>query len=982
MSLFRFILIEDDGTEHVVSDPKGWEDISVNITRHKLWHGVFFDYAIEGLIFYGGGAQLIMTEYHSRGIDGRMSLKIYYQCSDGETYDLFYFGRLSFDRYADSCGDECSVTIGLEDKNDVALIKNNYEQNININSLTSLDESTALNAYLYMNFNIEIPGRGIPITSAAHNDTDQSFDLLTFPQWGTIAGPGQTGTLQGATMPIFGNVTLAEFENTLINSAPYYDTGIVYNSGSSSKGTPPFFTIINNLQLKCNPAEVQLTIRVKGNLHDITNASRVVGMGFAIRVGKDPSNTVQVHSSSLFSYSTGVTDVTTPFDLTVGVTLTLQTGDNVYIFDILNYQKLSGAVLQFLILTYDTDCTIELTGLSECEPTLSKVYMVNEACSRITESITNGNIRFYSTFFGRKNSQPYALSQDTCAGLMSITNGLNIRRRLLINNTQPGFFLSLKKIFDDLRGIWNIGLGIETDIFRPTYNFLRLEDYRYFYRQEVGLIFNFATKINRSVDTSRVFNRMKTGYNKWQAGQNTGLYELMTSRNYNIPLNALSNELNTTTDLIGGSYTVEITRRQDVNTSDWQYDNDLFGFCVIPDSLEPTNYFVETFSTGSVTDVENVSDPTSCYNHRISPVRNAMRWFNVAMQGIRNLDANSKMIFTSADGNYIAKFGFNNCNIAAQPIAENKSIKLEDFDNIQDAKPLLFPELLTFTHPINYNTFVKIKNEPYLKYKKVLVKCNDSYTSGWIDTIKYSIKGMAEISVIPENNSQLPTPPPAETCEVSIVEGSIVTVDYNSVTGVWEVDFTEVVAGAAFWDVIVSEGSTPGSSTGTIFSFLTPTHPFQIFGISPGTWSLLITPYCEDSAGVNYATYTTELEGEEILIELSAVLTDSPSSNRLVLTANSNVVTDHNITFDWGHCVINTSIPSEYCVSYPGSGIPLPTNNFILANGTDTNTQNSAQVTPGESFGTITKIVLFNVVGISTANISKEIGQTWTLEFM
>lgn len=981
MSEWRFILINSEGEETQVDDPRGWEDVTVNIDRDSNWHGIFFGYSFSKLEFYGEGAMLLKEEYEANGVDGQMNLRLEFQCSEEGLYDTFYEGKLAFDQYSDTCGSECMVSVGLEDTGDVMLMRNNYEQKVNLNSNIAFDEVTTLADYDGLNFDLEVPSRGIPIRSDGSNNAKQSFDLLEFPGLSGLANAGITGTQIGATLPIFSVNTNSEIQITNINSIPYYDNTIRFNNGEDgSVGTPPFIDFSKNTTLKCVPSDFNFSYRIKGRLQDITNATRLVDVNFYIGVGPDPANVVfTVDAQLMLTYDAG-TPVMNEYDISGSGIANVQPGDKVYVFIRISYQKLSTAVLQFLIMEFDEETEIEFHAISYCESTTTKSCFINEAISRTIEAITNDKIRFYSTYFGRIDSQPYALLAQTCAGLFAVSNGLNVRRRLLQDNSQPGFFVTLKSLFEELKAIWNIGLTIDPDLNRAGFNRLRFEDWRYFYQEDVGIIFNYPEKITRTIDNERLYNRIAVGYNKWTAEQYSGLDEFMTKRSYRININAISKELEANSDIITAPYTIEITRRLDTGTDDWQYDNDIFGFCL---KYSGGQYSVETFADAAYA-VEHVNDPNSCYNGRISPERNAMRWFNYIMQGLRNIDNNSKLIFTSGEANYIAKFGLNNCNIEGQPIAENDSISIASFDDQTEALPITFPETLTFDHPLNYNLFKQIKNDPTLKFKSINVRCNGTDNYAWIKSISYRPnEGMATIVAIPKNTVQLPPVVPPEACAATIVDGSVTMDNFDWEAGTADIDFTEGGAGGTLWSYIITEGSTPGAGTG--FSGTTTAHPFTVSGITPGTWSVFIVPYCsETEVGQNYGAGTFEMPAPPFAIELSAVLTTGLQPfNKLKLTAKSvgNVPAPAGFTFNWGQCVYNTSTHSEACRAFPSSILPSPTNTFTFNTGDTEITQDSVTNVAGADFGYITKIVLFNLSGITSADITKAAGQGWTLDY-
>lgn len=982
MSLWQFILINDEGDLTEIENPRGWDTGQVRITRNPEWYGIFFGYLFDTLEFHGEGAGVIKEEYDTKGLKGSLRLRINFYCSEGESWDIFYEGRIAFPRYRDLCGDLCVVTVGLEENNDVMLLRNNYEQSVDLNSNIAFDQTTVLTDYAGLNHSLTIPGRGIPLKTQGTNTEPHSFNLLDFPTWRNIYPNGATGSESGGFLPIFDTTNYAEFQNTTLPSGAYYDTTIVFNAGTNSVAPPPLVTIVYNSTLKCQPQDVTLQYRIKGRLIDNSNATRSVGAAVNVFVGPNPANVIAYNSNPLVSYEAG-TFLTTEFDASLLGPINLNAGDNLYLYIQIGYVKLSSAAIQQLIVEFDIETSVLLTGLSICEDSQASVYLINEATSRVTESITNGTVRFYSTYFGRTDSQPYALAADTCGGLFAIVNGINLRRRLLNDGSQPSCFINLRGIFESLRSMWNVGAGIEPDINRPGFNRLRFEDWRFFFQEEVGLVFNLPTRIERRVNPARAYSRFQTGYTKWENEQYSGLNEFMTEREYRNGVNAVDTLLDRRCAWILASYTAEIARRQDTGSEDYRYDNDMFGFCLFRDEELQVEQMQDAAS-----DVQNISDPDTCYNGRVSPARMAMRWFNCFMQALKQLQGTDKMIFTKGTGNYIAQFILDNCEIAATPIRENQDVDYFDFADTTHAKPPVFPEDLVFDHPLNYNVFKRIKDDPTLKYKSILINCNGTYKSAWFADINYSMSlGMATITAWPKNDTQVPEPPPPQVCEATIAPGSVTMDNWDYSTQEVEVDFTEGTAGATFWYYIITQGPNPGAGTG--FSGTTTMHPFTVAGITPGQWSVMIVPYCgPEDVGQNYDTGTFEFEAPPLNIELSAILTEglgnNNSGNRLDLTVATvgAVPAAIGFSFNWGHCVTNNTIPSQSCKSYPGSLIPTPTNTLNFSAGQITVTQRGQLVTPAASFGTINKIVIFNMTGITAAQITKAAGQTWILEFM
>lgn len=965
MSQWKFILIDRNGLRTEVPEPLNWADPEITVSRENEnnWHGIFFDYGVEKLQFDGLGASLLKAEYETYRVNGDMHLDILFKCSEDNLYDVFCEGfRIAFDEYSSICGDECMVSVGVQDSNDIMLFKNNFDQPVDLENDKAFDQTTVLSEYDKLGFNLTIPSRGLPQKSRSINAEKQTAQMLDFLSWSNIAGSGITGTEIGKTQPIFSVSEVSEVLINNINSGPYYVEGTGLN-------ITPFIELQYSSALKCLASVYNVKYRVKGRLIDNSNASRVVGVNLNLVYGTESAPIVDVTQEQA-AYEVG-TFVTTEFDLIHETNISLSPGDSVFLYSAITYEKLSSAAIQGLIFEYDTECYFEISGVSYCEETDSRSYMINETASRIAEAITNNKMRFYSETFGRTDSQPYAVNFNPCPGLFSITSGLNIRRKKLINNAQPRLFLSMKQLFDGLNPLWNIGIGIEPDPNRTGYNRVRFEHWRYFYQNEVVVRFNDATRITTEVDPSRLFNQLMIGYNKWEAEGTTGLYELMTKRQYRINVNSGSNPMDKYTDFICSPYTVEITRRKDQTTEDWQYDNDIFGFCL---KKSGDDYAVETF-LDNVINPTNVIDANTCYNGKITPARMAMRWFDYIMQGLGTIFPDSKLIFSKGEGNYIASFQTTSCNIEGKILAENEDIDLTDFEDLNDAKPITYAETVTFDHPMNYSTFKRIKDDPTIRYKSFAYVCNGVGYEGWLDIIRYRpMTGMATITLIPKSRSVIVAPPEPEClAEVSNLDFEANGDGYMLIT--WDAS----VPGATFWQLIVTMDGQP-------FQTLNVTETsFQYANLLPGNYGVTIIPFCDvDFPGANYVQGSFDIAAPTFALTLSAILTTGREPhNKLQLTGVGSFAATSGFSFGFGQCCDNTSIPGPAtCSSYPGSTFPTPQGLFSFNVGDTTKMVESGVDTPGASFGVITKVVLFNLVGITPAQITKAEGQTWDLEFL
>lgn len=159
---------------------------------------------------------------------------------------------------------------------------------------------------------------------------------------------------------------------------------------------------------------------------------------------------------------------------------------------------------------------------------------------------------------------------------------------------------------------------------------------------------------------------------------------------------------------------------------------------------------------GNISSPENVIDPDTLINYRISPLRNAMRWMNRVFESYRKFDANAKIIFTDGEANYYASGEMTSadCKIENKPIAENVTIDISIYKDQHDAKPFLLPERVIYEYPMSSKEFKDVAADPYglIFFKN---DCEEGF--GFIDKVTYKPEeGTANFNLIPAITELLP----------------------------------------------------------------------------------------------------------------------------------------------------------------------------------------------------------------------------------
>jgi len=148
---------------------------------------------------------------------------------------------------------------------------------------------------------------------------------------------------------------------------------------------------------------------------------------------------------------------------------------------------------------------------------------------------------------------------------------------------------------------------------------------------------------------------------------------------------------------------------------------------------------------------ENLLTSDVVYNFRISPLRNAMRWFKTIVASIKDYAA-AVLIFTGADGNSTAKGQTHSeygCIIENDAYKENSNIEASMFTDSFEAIPILENEKVHFDYPLTYNQWTAIMANPYglIEYS-----CGETdLKQGWIEDLKYSpYTGLATFTLRPK----------------------------------------------------------------------------------------------------------------------------------------------------------------------------------------------------------------------------------------
>lgn len=709
-----------------IEQPEGFADIILNMKRDDNWHGIFFEASTSDLIFYGEGAEYLRDKKEHDGLRADVTFRVQLACGVYDTPEVILEGKLDFRKYVASCGTSCVVTMPVEQTGCVMTLRNRYDQKVDMDSNIAFNKTTAIQQYSKMNFEMEIAAKELEAgIDGSVQDTDTIEAEVTSP---------------GSGFTVFARPTYIIERDSSIQTAQLSPVSSWETNGTSFLDSALSPQLLYEDNITCFNGDFEYSLRKKGS-YSLTGSGAVILVKVKLitwdGTGDIFTNNVVIDEVTIYD-SPGTPITSGNFDGTLSGTTPLAAGVGLY--GIVELGVLAPVLSSTdIAIVFDDDTFFTLTAPKLCPVTNANVYMTNESLSHVTEAITDGCLKVKSDYYGRTDSEPYASDEDGCGSLRILTSGLKIRRA-----ENAKYFSSLKDLFDGLKGIDNIGMGIEDDTERPGEQMLRVESVDHFYQDVEILALPDVPDAKTAVQEQLHYSLIKTGYKKWEVESINGLNEFNSSREYRTSLSSVSNPLDITSAFVAGGYPWEVTRQQSfaaTGQADTKYDNETFIACVERDAY---GFHIEQ---GNIENPTNIFSPDTAYNWRIRPFSNLMRWFKSIANSYPNLvDTTNKLFFSSGTGNFLASGeiagAYPECKLENTQKAENRDLYVSDFADSTVAVPLWKPEFITFKYLLSVRDYKLLKASPY---GYLSIQCGSGeWLKGFIHEIRYSLnKGEA-----------------------------------------------------------------------------------------------------------------------------------------------------------------------------------------------------------------------------------------------
>lgn len=713
-----------------VDEPVGFDATKIKLKRSENWHGVMAESTDETVEFYGQGFDILSGLYAVSGIDAVAVLRIEYYCSNVLEETIEY--NVTFYEYKEFCGNECYCIVGIEKSGCYYQLVNALDTKVNLDTLKAIDTTTELATYEYLGKEISVPSKSVLLSNSGILTEDLHQDWWTdiTNTFGVIPGGNE----------FFIYVPIEQSLNEMDSFIPSASIQWWVNPDGGGESGDEEFLFINQFdgQICADNTEFRLQARIKADIYsDVDALGGTPTIKVVVFKKKVDNSYVYLYESSDLCVNVGDTH-SANIDLLIDTTFTLELDEKLEYAIRYNFVATGGTAFNTLYADIYKESTFLLTNNSLCDATNSKMYLPHETLSRISEYVTNNCLTVYSEYLGRIDSQPYNYSDDGCGALYGLTTGLFLRRieDVKTGDQAPIFSLSFNDVINALNAVNPLGFSIETI---GENEVIRVEDWKYFYNDTI--IADLGTvSVEKEPNLKLHFKNFKTGYAKYEAEEYNGLDEFLTEREYTTKLINHNGKLEKVCQFVASGYAIEITRRKgNLDSKDWRFDNDTFIICL------SRYYGGLEVEQGNILDAENIIDPATILNFRISPARMAMQWFQYATTFIKGV---KELIFSTGKGNLSAKGEmFSDCVLETQPIAENQNLIQPCF--IESQNGIYTAELHAIKGvPFTFRQYKSLKANPSGLFA---YKCDETQLYGWVQEANYSfVDGDIDLILIPK----------------------------------------------------------------------------------------------------------------------------------------------------------------------------------------------------------------------------------------
>ena len=683
-------------------EPEGWQDDELEIVRDKKYHGIITEFT-GGLSFRGRAKDFINDTYRIFGINADLYLSRFKLRSGesyvvGDTIDTIKFkqqyrGIADFATKKEKNG---AVTLNFNSKELEVLLESYQSDEFSLSRLKDLNNNQLSD---YYSNKTSIKGRNLLgkgyATNAIEFENDEQpfntdFNKITIPSQFGVKGFGRhvevTDTLfdQSSSLGWQANFFYNDIENevpTLTELKVDISFDVTMSVLHDVSYSPTYAAYLTWYEFKDNRYEEKFKVPLGSSL--IQNNQRYIFNGS-------------------YTYPMG----------------TLKNEDALSIeFEFTNFNNVfppNAGKFNYTALVNNYRVDVEETTKFDDNGAVYRFAFVNELASRLTEIITGKQKKFYSRVFGRANEdfpstssgnppqyQDYQYPVSGEWSQIGLINGFNLRDFSQTNPLYKDITFSLKKLIDSLSSTLNIGVGVEASNEGQR---LRFEPLDHYYRRTVIIkLPNQIQEVSREVDdkmfnSSGKFGNEKAGEYEYQLG----LDEPNIISDYVFPIKKTTNKFTKITSIRSDETGMELSRRQPQfldETADAKGDNDIWFLDLKYNELDNIYNQLE-WQDALAYEPIGIQSPDTYHNWRFTPKRSMFRHGWVLRSGMNEeVNLNKLVSLSSSIANVNLQTEYLP-NVAPREQSGNVR-EGEPFDVRRFDTPILKPEIITFTHPVN-----------------------------------------------------------------------------------------------------------------------------------------------------------------------------------------------------------------------------------------------------------------------------------------
>jgi hypothetical protein len=655
-SYIRFYLISETKPALLVENVIGWNEFGVDCARNLVFHGTLTE-VTKTLGFTKEAREYILSEFKENDVLGKMTLIVERLLDKDNEVKWVKENPVYADFYTIDRNDSSILSISFNSNNLMDKIDSYEDEEFEIERLEDYDNKT--------------------LTSM----TPSKIDL----EGRSLVSIGEQRVIQGYFIDQSGNeVTYTEDYNG--SSGPWtIETEIV------SQG-PPRNSTVNVKSLGSITASNMIYVESSETVGQVAITLNYSIVGEAKTVSPTPGeNLIELVK---YQYNVG----TASYDEIESFAILVESGQSSQFVVVKNnsistfVEENQGLLIRFTnsIQFKASKYRLRVFEVEEYEQSFNlNFHFISDVIDRLIYIVTGKSNLLNSDVLGRTEK---GYSQDGKYGLIAMISGFQARAFDVYSEKYKSPKISIKNALSSICNVFNLGAGVEVIDNKEV---LTIEEFEYFYRQEIVGSFKFKIDNHkRIVDSKHYYSGISVGFEKGgEYANQMGLDEPNVKSQFITPIYNSTNKFDKLSNIRADEYGLEDLRRKPQ-----------LKFANVSVKGDEDNWFMDlkrSLIEGKI--FEQVSwqdrleeEPTGIYSPEtfrsmiFSPMRSLLRLAQNFKSGLY-IYKEKYINFTSSSSNRTLEMKF---------IGEDKSYKESDNVKIGDLKrPIFKNEILKFTHP-------------------------------------------------------------------------------------------------------------------------------------------------------------------------------------------------------------------------------------------------------------------------------------------